>query len=110
MKLTIRVFLNSEKIEKVRKENMFGEEVTESEMDIIQKRVALQQRQFQEFEKREYKRKSKKIKGVYDHLTDEEISDMLVDCGHDEVGNVNTVETHHSLLYIGRSHRSSYPA
>lgn len=110
MKLTIRVFLNSEKIEKVRKENMFGEEVTESEMDIIQKRVALQQRQFQEFEKREYRRKSKKIKGVYDYLTDEEISDMLVDCGHDEVSNINTVETNHSRLYIGRSHRSSYPA
>lgn len=78
--------LSSEKIETVRKENMFGEEVTESEMDIIQKRVALQQRQFQEFEKREYKRKSIKIKGVYDYLSDEEISEMLVDCSHDEVG------------------------
>ncbi|KAG1383435.1 hypothetical protein G6F61_001369 [Rhizopus arrhizus] len=74
----------NEKIETVRKENMFGEEVTESEMDIIQKRVALQQRQFQEFEKREYKRKSIKIKGVYGYLSDEEISEMLVDCSHDE--------------------------
>ncbi|ORE01875.1 hypothetical protein BCV72DRAFT_235639 [Rhizopus microsporus var. microsporus] len=93
----------NEKIEKVRKENMFGEEVTESEMDIIQKRVALQQRQFQEFEKREYKRKSKKIKGVYDHLTDEEISDMLVDCGHDEEEVIVRLTQPNYLLDIRRT-------
>ncbi|KAG0172732.1 hypothetical protein DFQ28_007439 [Apophysomyces sp. BC1034] len=74
----------SDQIETVRKENVFGEEVTESEMDIIQKRVALQQRQFAEFERREKARKSKKIKAVYDYLTGEEIDEMLVDCGHDE--------------------------
>ncbi|KAI8098333.1 uncharacterized protein B0P05DRAFT_7135 [Gilbertella persicaria] len=74
----------NEKIETVRKENVFGEEVTESEMDIIQKRVALQQRQFKEFERREHARKSKKIKAVYDYLTDEEITEMLQDCKNDE--------------------------
>ncbi|KAI8374500.1 uncharacterized protein BYT42DRAFT_576604 [Radiomyces spectabilis] len=74
----------SEEIEKVRKDNVFGEEVTESEMDIIQKRVALQQRQFAEFERRENDRKSKKIKAIYDYLTSEEIDEMLIDCEHDE--------------------------
>ncbi|KAI9282245.1 hypothetical protein BY458DRAFT_537726 [Sporodiniella umbellata] len=78
------ILVYSEKIETVRKENMFGEEVTESEMDIIQQRVALQQRQFQEFEKREHKRKSIKIKSVYDYLSSEEMSEMLIDCKHDE--------------------------
>ncbi|CAO3638508.1 unnamed protein product [Cunninghamella echinulata] len=38
----------SDNIEKIRKDNVFGEEVTESERDIIQQRVALQQRQFAE--------------------------------------------------------------
>ncbi|KAI9477805.1 MAG: hypothetical protein EXX96DRAFT_568280 [Benjaminiella poitrasii] len=77
-------FAENNKIETVRKESVFSEEVTESEMDIIQKRVALQQRQFQEFERRENARKSKKIRSVYDYLTDEEISEMLEDCKHDE--------------------------
>lgn len=69
----------------MRKGNVFGEEVTESEMDIIQQRVTLQQRQYQEYEKREHLRKSRKIKTVYDHLSEEEIAAMLVDCGHNEV-------------------------
>ncbi|KAI8997410.1 hypothetical protein BDB01DRAFT_771026 [Pilobolus umbonatus] len=72
------------KIETVRKDNVFSEEVTESEMDIIQQRVALQQRQFQEFERKEQAQKSRKIKAVYDYLTQEEIAQMLVDCSHDE--------------------------
>lgn len=78
-------FFCSNKIETVRKDNVFGEEVTESEMDIIQQRVALQQRQFQEYEKREHIRKSKKIKTVYDYLSEEEIAAMLTDCNHNEV-------------------------
>lgn len=74
----------NKKIETVRKDNVFGEEVTESERDIIQQRVALQQRQFQEYERREQARKSKKIKTVYDYLSEEEITVMLADCGHNE--------------------------
>ncbi|KAI9025839.1 hypothetical protein CLU79DRAFT_743325 [Phycomyces nitens] len=74
----------SDQIETVRKENVFGEEVTASEMDIIQQRVALQQRQFAEYERRETNRKSKKIKEMFDYLTPEEIEEMLIDCGHDE--------------------------
>ncbi|CAO3631143.1 unnamed protein product [Mucor hiemalis] len=74
----------NKKIETVRKDNVFSEEVTESERDIIQQRVALQQRQFQEYERREQARKSKKIKTVYDYLSEEEIAVMLADCGHNE--------------------------
>lgn len=73
----------------MRKENVFSEEVTEADMDIIQKRVALQQRQFAEFERRDKARKYKKIKGMFDYLTTEEIDEMLVDCENDEVkGNI----------------------
>ncbi|KAI8875491.1 hypothetical protein K501DRAFT_233613 [Backusella circina FSU 941] len=74
----------SEKIETIRKENVFGEEVTESERDIIQQRVALQQRQFKEFQRREQARKSKKILAIYDYLSAEEIEEMLEDCKDDE--------------------------
>ncbi|KAI8370003.1 hypothetical protein BD560DRAFT_397338 [Blakeslea trispora] len=93
----------NEKIETVRKENVFGEEVTESEMDIIQKRVALQQRQFKEFEKREYARKSKKIKAVYDYLTDEEILQMLEDCKNDEEEVIIRITQHGYLSGIRKA-------
>lgn len=54
-------------------------------MDIIQQRVSLQQRQYKEYEKREHIRKSKKIKSVYDYLSEAEVAAMLVDCSHNEV-------------------------
>lgn len=54
-------------------------------MDIIAKRVALQQRQFAEYEKRERARKTKKIRAMFDYVGDEEIGEMLEDCGNDEV-------------------------
>ncbi|KAG2225897.1 hypothetical protein INT45_006593 [Circinella minor] len=76
--------METEEIETVRKDNVFGEEVTETEMDIIQKRVALQQRQFKEFERRDKARKYKKIKSMFDYLTAEEIDEMLIDCENDE--------------------------
>lgn len=74
----------SEEIETVRKDNVFGEEVTESEMDIIQKRVALQQRQFAEFERRDKARKYKKIKAIFYYVNPEEVDEMLIDCENDE--------------------------
>lgn len=54
-------------------------------MDIIQQRVTLQQRQYQEYEKREHIRKSRKIKSVFDYLSEEEVAAMLLDCNHNEV-------------------------
>jgi hypothetical protein len=71
-------------------------------MNIIQKRVALQQRQFKEFERREITRKSKKIKGVYDYLTGEEIEEMLEDCKNDEVKKINHRDKN-LIIKIGRS-------
>ncbi|KAI8144195.1 hypothetical protein BJV82DRAFT_668025 [Fennellomyces sp. T-0311] len=76
--------METEEIETVRKDNVFGEELTESDMDIVQKRVALQQRQFKEFERRDKARKYKKIKAMFDYLTAEEIDEMLIDCENDE--------------------------
>ncbi|KAI9319034.1 hypothetical protein BX666DRAFT_2018292 [Dichotomocladium elegans] len=75
---------NRDDIQTIRKENVFSEEMTEADMDIIQKRVALQQRQFAEFEKREKRRKHTKIKDMYDYLTAEEMDEMLNDCSNDE--------------------------
>ncbi|KAI8577103.1 hypothetical protein K450DRAFT_253670 [Umbelopsis ramanniana AG] len=76
--------LESENIETVRKESVFSSEVTENEKDIIAKRVALQQRQFAEYERRERARKSQKILAMFDYVGDEEIDEMLEDCGNDE--------------------------
>jgi hypothetical protein len=64
---------------------VFSEEVTESEMEVIQKRVAFQQRQFAQYERREKMRKSAKIRAMFDYICDEEIDEMLLDCEQDEV-------------------------
>lgn len=69
----------------MRKESVFSEQVTESEQAIIQQRVALQQRQYQAFEKKERSRKIRKVKDVYDYLTSEEIMAMLDENENDEV-------------------------
>ncbi|RUO97022.1 hypothetical protein BC936DRAFT_141108, partial [Jimgerdemannia flammicorona] len=74
----------SDTIGTVRKESVFSGEVTEDELDIIQKRVALQQRQFAEYERRDKLRKSKKIRAMFDYVSDEEIDEMLLDCEGDE--------------------------
>ncbi|KAL9538086.1 hypothetical protein MBANPS3_011212 [Mucor bainieri] len=73
-----------DKIQTVRKESVFSEQVTESEQAIIQQRVALQQRQYQEFERREKRLKIRKVKDVYDYLSREEIEVMLGDNENDE--------------------------
>ncbi|ORZ07129.1 hypothetical protein BCR42DRAFT_456122 [Absidia repens] len=75
---------DSEAIKVVRKDNVFGAEMTENEMDIIQQRVARQQQQFAEYEHKEKIRKFKKVYSIYDYLTIEEMEEMLVDCKNDE--------------------------
>ncbi|PVV03420.1 hypothetical protein BB560_002097 [Smittium megazygosporum] len=74
----------SEKIERVTKVSIFEEEITEKEMGIIKQRVALQQKQFAEFEKREYAIKSKKILNVFEYLSKEEIETALKIAKNDE--------------------------
>lgn len=76
---------NSKTIEVVRKENFFNEEITEEEREIISQRVALQQRQFAAYEKREKIRKSVKIWNMFDFICEEEIDELLEDCSNDEV-------------------------
>lgn len=81
----LRFFLYSDNIEKIRKESVFSEEVTESDMEVIQKRVAFQQQRFAQYERREKNRKSLKIRTMFDYVCDEEIDEILLDCGNDEV-------------------------
>ncbi|CAG8573580.1 6630_t:CDS:10 [Ambispora gerdemannii] len=76
--------MEGEGIETIRKPSLFSSQVTETEQDIIDKRVALQQRQYAEFERREFERKSRKIRAVFEFLSDEEIKEALQDCDNDE--------------------------
>ena len=52
----------------------------------------MQQRQFMEYERREKIRKSKRIRVMFEHVNDEEIQAMLLDCDGDEVNDM--------ILYI----------
>ncbi|KAJ2146601.1 hypothetical protein IW136_000506 [Coemansia sp. RSA 678] len=67
----------SDAIKRVRKERIFEDDVTEEEMVIIQQRVALQQQQFAEFERREFAHKAQRIRQMYSYLDDEEIREAL---------------------------------
>ncbi|KAG0199606.1 hypothetical protein BGX28_007131 [Mortierella sp. GBA30] len=75
---------NIDNIQKVRKERVFEQDVTEKEMDIIQQRIAFQQRQFAAFEEKEKQRRYKKLKQHYGYLTEAEIDEALEDCANDE--------------------------
>lgn len=76
-----------EQLETVRKDRVFEEDITQEEMDIIQQRVLLQQRQFETFQRREFLRKSRKIRKVFPHLTDDELREALKEF-NDDVNNV----------------------
>ncbi|ORX57097.1 hypothetical protein BCR36DRAFT_395252 [Piromyces finnis] len=71
-------------ISTVRKERVFDSEPTEEEKLIIQKRVMLQQLQFQEYEKKDFYRKLDKITGLYNFLNEEEVKTSLEDSNQDE--------------------------
>lgn len=58
------------------------------EREIIAQRVALQQKQFAAYERRENIRKSTKIRKMFDYVCDEEILELLKDCQQDEVRNI----------------------
>ncbi|KAJ1676020.1 hypothetical protein EV182_000089 [Spiromyces aspiralis] len=73
----------SEKIERVRKERIFEDDVTESEMEIIRRRVELQQKQAK-FERREFAHKANRIRKMYDYLHDDEIREALKQCENNE--------------------------
>ncbi|KAJ1848570.1 hypothetical protein LPJ70_000968, partial [Coemansia sp. RSA 2708] len=74
----------SDAIKRVRKERIFEDDVTEEEMVIIQQRVALQQQQFAEFERREFAHKAQRIRQMYSYLDDDEIREALKE-GHNDV-------------------------
>ncbi|KAF9116625.1 hypothetical protein BGX27_001035 [Mortierella sp. AM989] len=75
---------NIDNIQKVRKERVFEQDVTEKEMDIIQQRIAFQQRQFAAFEEREKQRRYKKLRQHYGYLVEAEMDEALEDCNNDE--------------------------
>ncbi|KAI8321692.1 hypothetical protein GQ54DRAFT_297874 [Martensiomyces pterosporus] len=77
----------SDAIKRVRKERIFEDEVTEEEMDIIKQRVALQQKQFAEFERREFAHKAQRIRLMFSYLDDEEIREALKE-GKNDVDEV----------------------
>eukprot|EP01087_Luapelamoeba_hula_P024619 TRINITY_DN9446_c0_g1_i1.p1 TRINITY_DN9446_c0_g1~~TRINITY_DN9446_c0_g1_i1.p1 ORF type:complete len:662 (+),score=151.67 TRINITY_DN9446_c0_g1_i1:3-1988(+) len=69
-----------EEIDTVRKESVFDAELTEREQDIIRKRVALQQKRYEEFRNR----KTSKVRAVHPYNTSTEISYALRECEEDE--------------------------
>ncbi|KAJ1728395.1 hypothetical protein LPJ61_004054, partial [Coemansia biformis] len=73
----------SDAIKRVRKERIFEDEVTEEEMAIIQQRVALQQQQFAEFERKEFAHKAQRIRNMYSYLDDDEIREALKEGAND---------------------------
>ncbi|CDH56948.1 ubox domain containing protein [Lichtheimia corymbifera JMRC:FSU:9682] len=96
-------------LEIIRKENFFKEELTEEERDLVAKRVLMHQKLVKKHERREKRRKSKKIRIMFDYVNDEEIDEMLNDCKGDEdevicrlaqqVGYLNTIRKQVAMKY-----------
>jgi len=76
--------LAEDNIEVVKKDNFFSSEVTEAEQEIIQKRVELQRKKFEEFQKRSLERKIRKILSIYEYLSRDEIILALEENSDDE--------------------------
>lgn len=86
LRMTFDMFTCSDNdLEIIRKENFFKEELTEEERDLVAKRVLMHQKLVKRHERREKRRKSKKIRIMFDYVNDEEIDEMLLDCKGDEV-------------------------
>ncbi|KAI8906626.1 hypothetical protein DFJ77DRAFT_504459 [Powellomyces hirtus] len=100
----------SDSIQTVRKERVFDDEVTEEEMSIIQQRVALQQRQFQEYQRREAVRKSSKIRSMFDFLRREEIEEALVEAKDDEDAVILNFAQPHYLMKLRKAIALKYRA
>ncbi|KAI8814726.1 hypothetical protein BJ742DRAFT_765944 [Cladochytrium replicatum] len=82
---TIQALLQkSQEIETVRKERVFDSEITAEENEIIQKRVAIQQLQFQEYQRRDFIRKFNKIRSIYPYVHKEEVELALRKTKEDE--------------------------
>ncbi|KAI7864877.1 hypothetical protein BDF14DRAFT_1829766 [Spinellus fusiger] len=104
----LQSLFNSQNIETVRKQNFFSEEVTEEEQNIIAQRVALQQRQFAEYERREKNRKSSKILQIFDYVNEEEIEEILQDCSQDEDEAIYRLTKPEYLMEIRKAVASNY--
>jgi len=63
----------NESIQTIRKNRVFDDEISPEELEIIDKRVELQQRQFQEYQNSEQNRKIHRILGMWDFLSRQEI-------------------------------------
>ncbi|KAJ3223869.1 hypothetical protein HK099_000589 [Clydaea vesicula] len=73
-----------DEIQVLKKDRMFDDEITEKEMEIIEKRVKLQQEQFKEFQSRDLKRKYKRFKQEWEFLTLEEVELALKETNENE--------------------------
>ncbi|KAJ1648063.1 hypothetical protein J3B02_003893 [Coemansia erecta] len=93
----------SDAIKRVRKERIFEDEVTEEEQSIIQQRVALQQKQFAEFERREFAHKARRIRQMYSYLDDEEIREALKEGKNDVDETIYQFSTPGYLLKLRKA-------
>eukprot|EP00126_Sphaerothecum_destruens_P002363 Sdes_comp15801_c0_seq1m4871 len=78
------VTTENEEIAVVKKDNVFAEEVTESDMDIIAKRMTLQQQQFKMHQERRERKMIQNVIRIFEFLTEKEARYALTDCENDE--------------------------
>lgn len=93
----------SDEIETIRKERVFEDEITLEEMDIIQRRVYLQQRQFEEYERREKANKIMRIKRMFEHLKINEIQMALKKTNYNEEETILNFTKYNYLHEIRKS-------
>jgi hypothetical protein len=75
---------DAQSIATVKKVSVFGSDLTEEEQAIIQRRVELQRKQFEEYTRREVTKKTRKIRTVHKHITEKEALVALKESEDDE--------------------------
>ncbi|KJE94945.1 hypothetical protein CAOG_08894 [Capsaspora owczarzaki ATCC 30864] len=74
------VMKEGDSIDTVRKEQVFRDSLTENDLAIIEKRIALQKQQFEAFKRKDAQTRIKKLLSVYPYLTEEEARFALEEC------------------------------
>ncbi|KAL6051980.1 Ubox domain containing protein [Balamuthia mandrillaris] len=94
------IMVEREAIPTVKKASVFSEALTETEQSIIEQRVALQRRQYEEYTKREEAKQIRKIRYVHRHVTTTEALYSLKACEDDENEAIARLTHPHFLQVI----------
>lgn len=80
-----QIIKQGDEIAKVKKQNVYSNDITQDEQKIIDQRVEQQKKQFQIFEEKDRKQKAHSLQKIHPHITHDEAIQAIQLCDSDEV-------------------------